>query len=96
MVVHIKKDNAIKILICNLFLVRDKDKNIPTGIEIIGVSIAIPGKPKYFLIFTINRLQEVKTLFVLFGNNFACHFEISSPKNVKTKTPRIPPPTVET
>lgn len=73
MVVQMRKDININSAILNLSLLTDIDKNIPTGILINGVSIAIPGKPKFLLTRTISRFQEVKTRVVLFGNKRLNH-----------------------
>ena len=65
---HIRKDKDIKKAILGLSFVRERERNIPTGILNIGVSIAIPGKPKFLRKRTTRRFQEVKTRLVLFGN----------------------------
>lgn len=66
-VAHIRNEVSIKNAIRHLFFVSDIAKIIPRGIDKIGVSIAIPGKPKFRRILTINLFQEVKTLMVLLG-----------------------------
>ena len=81
-------------LILHLFLVSDKDRKIPIGILSKGVNMAIPGKPKLLRNLTTQRFQPVKTRFCLFGNNRLNERLINSPKKVKKKTPKIPPPTV--